>query len=464
MNRLLPSDRRPPRGGERFRIVESGTKILMACGLLLATACATNTTNLERRPGGPAGEATPPVGAPDAARMDGSTNQDTPGETVAPAPPAPPPPPPVDDEPQGQWALTLLHAVVDAERLAFCLIEVDANGDAAVYPQAIPDERGLRFGQSLVLDRPRGLELTQHELQLVAVRLEPGSTPGSCAQWLADHDGLPWPSSTTQWSWTVVGPGVTTERSADGGLDAGLPDDGGALDAGTWEMNGSNAINDAGPFEDAALPGPDASDLGASGTVVRRLVRWPAGSLAGEYSYLLAASGCFSGYGELSQRVAACGEAAARQGSSLTGRFTRLSRKRRFDSLSLQGFNASAAHPEIGLRSIPGEQADGLYFVLADGLASGQALPSNAVRGIGVADLGTDLEQVVLEIYGSSGQVLETFRWGDVFAQSPAEALNNAQPVVLVFLGAPSDSAPAWANRAASILLFSDPQPVLAGD
>ncbi len=436
-----------------------------AYAALLAAACTTDTANLERRPTAPSAGTTTSTSAADAGELDGSTSEAPQDET---APSVSPVPPPVDDEPQGQWALTLLHAVVDAERLAFCLLEVDPQGEARVYPDPLPGPRGLRFGQALVLERPEGLNLAEYELQLLAVRFEGQAGAGACEQWLEDEEGLAPAGSSTEWSWELVGPGVSEPIAGptEAGVDAGTADGGGTLDAAAPADGAAGAARDGGGGGDAAGAELDAgadADAGAESRVqLRRLVRWPAGALSGEYSYLLAASGCFTGYGPLDERVAACGEAVARQGSSITGRFVRLSRKRRFDSLSLQVFNASAAHPQVGLRSIPQEQGDGLYFVLADGVAFGQALPLSAVRGVGARDLGSQLERGTVEVYGASGQVWERFSWGAIFEQSPAVSLRDAQPLALTFLGAPRGAAPAWANRAAAVLLFSDPRRALA--
>ncbi len=290
-----PASRGCRRGRGAARWVSPGLAVL------LTGACATDHAALARRPrpasggAGVVGDVSTGGAAGVAAGAGGS---------AAGAGPIEPPGPPV---------ITLLHGVVDAPRVAFC-VSPHRGGVAVPGGSPLP-EGGLPFGGACSLGTLPGVDVANEDATVYVV--------AGAAEVLTALD-------------CVGALGRASEGVSGGGGAGGAP----AAGRGGHEQAGSAALSPGA----AGAAGAGAGGLSPPSTVppalrARPLVTIPAGTLAFERSTLLVARGCLGGAG--TPDADAPGICGAEGGATLAPVFARLSRLTEAGSVGLMAVHAA---------------------------------------------------------------------------------------------------------------------------
>lgn len=377
----------------------------------------------------------------------GGVQMPAPAATV----PAPVQPSPVSLEPLGRGNFTLLHGIVDARTIAFCVMLVD--GDERRLGQHALPSGGLSFGQVAVLPMADRIEPASTEVRFFVVAADPDRLGAGCPELLeaAGHDvssALPVELEVLQGAPPSSDAGVAPsidlgfERgsgalptAALGFLDAGVS---GPSDAGVPALPGGDAGGrsvDSGAVDDEP-PEAGAADAG---------VRWPELRVTElprllpttyeDRTYLVAASGCLGAPGLVrSDEAQLCGPVFTRNRSSATALVFPLSRLVDFDAVGLQVAHSSLAIGDVTLRSNPGE-TDGTSFTLVSGLKLGNVAPWTAQRTLSVEALGAPLDQVLIQVAsGGSTLPLLELSWAEALEPNHVE-LVEARAFTLVVIG-----------------------------
>jgi hypothetical protein len=355
-----------------------------------------------------------------------------------------------------------MHAVADARFLYFCPGTDAGVLDAEAKPMP---SGGLAYGKTWIrganeLDFDAGLSLW-----VIAVDAPLGSDVGCAdinALEAADAGSIRVPpvvvkgerDATLADAGTLEGTDAAAAADASAVADAAAGSKATALDA---------ALLDTGSdVHDASLgqPGLDASagdaavELAVTDMRVAPFVTFPPGSFARAKSSLLIAAGCI---GPVSRAQAAyCGTASA-VASSLQPYWLPLSRVTTFDSVGLQFVNASDV-PRATLRSTPSDATLGAFFSVGYDVGIGEIAPQALHTGVPLADIGTDLRQVRLEIETSSGaEPLFSQSWQDTLQAAPDVELHNAGAFSIVLVGAVTVPRNRAFNPPRLVLLSNDP-------
>lgn len=350
---------------------------LLLLGWLLSGSC---TSNLESLADDGHHDASLP---PDGGGEGGSGGASFP----PPAGGSPPTSPPVDQdlEPQGVFALTLLHGVVDVQTLFFCW--TDADGDAVGDPW--PSE-GLAFGQSLVrdIDHLDGRDPDEDALGLIALATsEAIASSDDCAGLLARDDAVI----------TVGAAGGQQTRPSDAGADAGFAEP---------------------PLRAAVLP----------------LV--PAGSLDSGGSYLLALGGCLGGVDlEVKPERGVCGPSFFVDRPTLMPMLVRLSRQVAFGNPTLQFMQGSLGAGEVSALSVPNALHGGQQVTLATRVGVGVIAPYPPLTSVALQTFGSPLKSVALHVESSEGDPW-TSTWGKALELGGIDEIETLRGYTLVLLGA----------------------------
>lgn len=334
-------------------------------------------------------------------------------------------------EPTGEGSLTLLHGVVDAPSLSFCVV-LTREGVSEVSEWPAPSG-GLNFGHRVVLPMRDAFVPESTDVLVIALSGSPALPHETCETLLSPSgyafDGVfSMPSS--------VGAPTSLDAGAGAQLDAGalldtgaLPATGAELDAGALSDAGSPRETDDAASLEASAPAPELPALRVA-EVSRLLAR----SLE-DRSYLLVANGCLGAPGlRHEQEDMICGAGYSERRSTLGGAFFPLSRQVDFGTLGLQFANASQSFPNATVRSNPGT-APGLFFTVASNVLLGNIAPYSARRSISVEDLGEPIDDILLDISTSpTEQVVLSVPWREALTPSAVELRNNS-PFTLVLVG-----------------------------
>lgn len=325
-------------------------------------------------------------------------------------------------EPPGKTALTLMHGVVDAPRVAFCFSKVEAGvpGDALGAP--LP-AGGLGWAEALVVTSLAGLDWTADDLQPIVVAGDFTKLGGkSCSELVALAASLAEAGSSVD--------------ASDAGDDASL--DGGS---------------DAKPADAASeLPPPP---------LVRALELpvLPAGTLGGGYSNLLVASGCIGGpafaddYGTY-----VCGEGYTPASPTLIPVLVRLSRVTEAGKLGLQFVNAARAADPIDLVSTAPEGSSFSDVNVVFDAVFGSVGPKPPLFRPKDA-FGSPLPAAVVEVNALNASVpFYTQSWGDALAAGGLTDVSNGRTYAFVLVGPrPNLGGMKWWNGPRLVLLPTEP-------
>jgi hypothetical protein len=429
----------------------------------LATGCVADVGdlgNVEEPPDGPVGPLFAPRDAGPVAPEPASV------PTVAPVatPIAPVAPSPGIPELAGRGSLTLLHGVVDAEVLFFCVvIESDEGSLLSVEPMPAG---GLAFGQALVLPMEGIIDPELAEVRTVALAAQPGDLDDDCAELLPRFG-----HSLAEGVRAVELPHhAPVARSVDAGVASQPPDAGALFDAAAL-LSEAAPVLDGGGADAGVDAGPQAaSDAGAavSGSIDSGAVDFPpvrTGELPRllpgtfeDRSYLLVASGCLGAPGLADENEqAVCGPGFSRDRSSFSGIFVGLSRLVDFGAMGMQFVHASEGFGELTLRSDPAE-TEGTFFTIASAVVLGEIAPYSARRSLSVLDLGEPLDEVLLELSSNpSGATLGIQPWPAALAPNGVVLENGgAYSVVLIGPGVGAGEG-AWWNAPMLTVVDNDP-------
>lgn len=423
-------------------------------------ACVPDVGDLRDQPDPPVS----PVGPLFAPRDAGPVSM--PLVPVAPTQPVPTPITPVNPSPglpelTGDGSLTLLHGVIDAELLAFCIsVSTADDEDARVSVEPLPAD-GLTFGQALVVPMEGFIDPERSDVRVVAIATGRGGSVASCSEVLAEF-GHTVPSGAR----AVEVPHLVPSLLG-GASDAGTPPPADAgvapvavVDAGVLDAGPSSADTGADAGSDAGSQDAGGFDAGFELPAVRtgELPRFLPGTFENR-SYLVVAGGCLGAPGLAHERESEiCGPSFSRNRSSFNGIVAPLSRTTEFGQLGLQFLHASDGFGELNLRSNPGE-TEGTYLTVASSVVLGQIAPYSARRSVTVEGLGEPLDEVLLELSsGSSSSTLGQQPWPAALAPNRL-ALENGRAYTLVLIG-PSVTAGSGAFWNAPMLTVVENDPV----
>lgn len=423
------------------------------------TGCVADVGDLRDIPDPPES----PVGPLFAPRDAGPAPPPTPTSSAAPAPSPIQPVTPSSGIPEleGRGSLTLLHGVVDAPTLSFCIL-VEGEEEAVLSAQPMP-AGGLAFGQALVLPMQDIIDPASSHVRAVAIATRSSGVEESCAE-LLPRFGHALPEAVR----AVELPYRAPERRA---LDAGAPvpvsDAGAALPPGNVVTRHARA-SDAGP-PDAGTSDAGTSDAGARDSGARDAgIEWPSlrtaelpQLLPGTFedrSYLLVATGCLGAPGLADpneQQI--CGPSFSRDRSSFAGIVVPLSRLVDFGKLGVQFVHASLGLPELTVRSNPAD-SEGTFFTVASSVVLGEIAPYSARRSLTVEDLGDPLDDVLLELSSSpSGAVFGSEPWPAALAPNGL-TLEDGRAYTVVLIGPGVDAnARSWWNPPLLTVVDNDP-------
>jgi hypothetical protein len=396
-------------------------------------------------------------------------------------------PDPLLDEPRRDFSLTLMHGVVDASRVYFCLL-VTPEGEEPAYlsPTPLPSA-GLSFGQSMVVapeadDEPL---LAARSVQVFVVAASQNAATGQSCEALLLAGGRELPSTEARDVLlpvsVPVGPGFSS-FAADAGFSGELVG-GSEMDASRVPAVEAGVLTDAqvaGAIEGGALSdvisasavvghdsGLDGSSVDGGGARFRLpelrasvLTQLPGDLVNEQFSYLLVASGCLGAPGlhhELERRL--CGPAFGVQASTLAPVFVPLSRVASFGDVGLQVVNANQAFPSATVRSNPPEGVEASFFTIAREVPTGGIAPRPAVRGIAADSVGRDYDRITLDISESvSNSVRLSIPWFWPLSLGEVPELRNGRSYSVVVIGPEIGIAPGpWWNPGFLALIKNDP-------
>lgn len=318
-------------------------------------------------------------------------------------------------EPPGVDALTLLHGVVDAPRIAFCFAKTVAGVPGPPLGAPLPPN-GLVWGQPLSLPANTGFDSGVDDVQPIVVT---GDFPLLAGKTCAEVVAL-----------------------AESYADAGATDDA-SVDAG-----------DAGPSDAATeLPPPPPARALALPVI-------PAGTLTGGFSNLLVATGCMGGPSSSdSSEDFACGQDYSPSAPTLTPVLVQLSRVTASGSVGMQVVNASRASDPISLTSTAPEGSAKSDVAIQQGVVFGQVAPKPPWFGSSKAALGSPLAEAQLLLTSSgSSSPLYTESWGDALKAGGLADLADGKSYAIVYVG-PRPTMPAmkWWNGPRLVVIETDP-------
>ena len=372
-------------------------------GLFAAMACVSDHDALVRRGGaGRGGNNTAPDSSAgrggatgDAATSDANEAEAAGGETGGPD----------VREPRGPDRLTLFHGVVDAKRVAFCVVrQTDSGVRQAIEPLMPPS--GLDYGGSLVAGVIAGVDVMTDALRIIVVAGDEALLSAtSCAEALAAAEADP----------------------ADASVDS-----------------------DAAAAGDAAV---------ADALRARSLPVLPATTLAQGRSFLLVATGCLGAPAhDAANREAICGSGYTTTRPTLGMVLAPMSRLTASARLGLQMLHASRATDSVGVVSLPPpESGDPALFVASD-VVYGQLAPRFANTQYSKAAYGVPLEDSQLEVRrkvpGTS-----SVRWGEALARGGLTTADEGRNYTIVFVGPQIGARADWANAPTVTVVANDPNP-----
>jgi hypothetical protein len=308
-------------------------------------------------------------------------------------------------EPSGTDRLTLLHGVVDAPRLAFCLIRQGIGRPPEPLEPPMPPS-GLDYATSLIVGTTSGIDFATEAVRFVVLAGDATALASStCAGALALADAAPGDASVVS--------------------DAG--------------------VSDAAP----------QSPLRA-----RSLPSLPASTLTNGRSFLLVATGCLGAPAhDSSARETICGTGYAPTRPTLSMVLAPMSRLTSSGRLGLQALHASRATDSVGVVSLPPPASDDPALFVASDVVYGQMAPRFANVQYGKGAYGVPLEDSQIDIRRKAAGGTLSVRWGDALARGGVTAVDEGKSYVLVFVGPQVGSRADWANAPTVTVVASDPGP-----
>jgi hypothetical protein len=269
----------------------------------------------------------------------------------------------------------LVHGVVDAPRLYFCL----ESGDSLHGPYP---ESGLEFGETVVLSDNDAEELRGEENELLAIApLSSDAAERSCSGLLSEV------------------------QLAEESLDASSPD------AGIREVPRAATVVSLG----AATLAEDRSYLLVAAGCLSQQGR------TGD------------------ELLAVCGPNYRPNQASLRPSLGLLSRIKSSSAVALQLLPASAASPAINVRSVPGNIGNGVVTALVSDARFGELRPAPPLRTLTVETLGQPLWTVQLEVTAETFDIAESGAWETLWeiarVKGDLPALENGRGYTLVLVG-----------------------------
>jgi hypothetical protein len=375
----------------------------LAIGACVAAACVSDHDALVRRDsagrggGGGASESGAGAGGSlgDANAGDASEAEAGGGDAMAPD----------VREPAGSDRLTLLHGVVDAPRLAFCLIRQSASGPPEPLEPPMPAS-GLEYATSLVVGMNARIDLMTDALRFIAVA------------------------------------GDATDLAASSCAEA-------------------LALSDAGPVDASASSDAAASDAAPRTALrARSLPSLPAATLTNGRSFLLVATGCLGAPAHDSQtREAICGAGYTTARPTLGMVLAPMSRLTSNGRLGLQALHASRATDSVSAVSLPPPGSSAPALFVASDVVYGQMAPRFANVQYGLVAYGVPLEDSQIDIRRKAVGGNLSVRWGDALARGGVTTVDEGKSYTMVFVGPQMGATADWANPPTVTVVASDPNP-----
>lgn len=304
-----------------------------------------------------------------------------------------------DAEPPGPRVLTLLHGVVDAPRLRFCL--GPAGGPVSGNPMPA---NGLSFGGALVVRSVAGLDLASDALQIYAITGDDAVIAGRSCQSLIEQANAQ--------------PDAATDASSDAA---------------------SEASRDAGPLLDAGSDGEASAPLPPPPPLrVATLPVLPAGTLALKSSYLLAVMGCIGQSDAFTDSLSdlVCGTGYRPDRPTLLPALVRMSRATRAGVLGLQVVNASRATASVTLGSAPPKGSAQSFITIAGNVKLGAIDPASADLSHAIGDFGSPLAKATLQVSLSTSASPDfTEPWSAALSAAGLSSLQAGSDYALVVIG-----------------------------
>ena len=331
-------------------------------------------------------------------------------------------------EPTGVSKLTLLHAVVDSPRIAFCFAKVVDGLPTAPVGGPLP-AGGLDFGASLVATKLEGVDWDKDDLLPIIVAGDFSLLVGkSCVEAVALAASFALPDS-------------------DAASDAGA-----AADA---DASVLDSAVDGDASDDASPPLPPPPKLRSA-----ELPVLPAGTLSTGYSLLLAAAGCIGGAAFADPlETWACGPGYTTSTPTLSPVLVPLSRVVKPGAMGLQVVNAARAADPIDLASsYPQGSSIPKIHVVYD-VAFGAISPRPPLLDYSATAFGSPIGASLLEL-GSQGSSVPVYTstWKDALALGGLSGVKDGQNYALVLVGPrPNNAADKWWNGPRLVALPADP-------
>ncbi len=390
--------------------VRAAAGIFVVATLDFFAACSSSHEGLKQKPPATGGTG----GVADAADVESDTGDSAPDAFI---------------EPEGTPRLTLLHAVVDSERIAFCFSKVEDGIAGSPVGSPLP-AAGLEPGQSLVVDAIPGLDWHTDDLLTTVVAGDFSLLQGkSCSEAIALAQSF--------------------SNEADAGSDAS--------DAGSDASDAGAEIADASTDGDseAAPPPPPPPPLRAMDLPVL-----PAPTLGNGYSYLLAASGCIGGPAFVDDSAEfVCGPGYTPETPTLSPVLVKMSRISSPDAVGLQALNASLGSDPVDLTSIGPPTRSLNDLDIAYGVAAGAISPQPPNLNYPRVLFGNPISASKLDVtpYGS-GAVSYEQSWSAALSAGTLSDIEEGKNYTIVLSGARSTlTKMKWWNGPTLTVLANDP-------
>jgi hypothetical protein len=453
--------RRAPRSLRTFRPFA----VALLAALLGVVSCGSDKRDLARRPGvagssGTAGSAgTGGAGSGGVAGSGGSSagTGGTGGQKIV--------------EPRGRSVTTLVHGIVDAERVAWCFADADDEFFGEPEPRS-----GLRYGEALHFEELDGVDLEDDDVSLYALtgelalvsELDCEDAVQRAREEMAAAGGGTGGGSGSGGAGGAAGETAAgaggLEAGGAGGAAAGEPGSGGNADSAAGGQTSGGEAGETGAAGDGAA---GEAGAGGSGEVplpapprlrVARIAAFPAGSLRDGYSLLMVAAGCIGGPAfadDLEEDV--CGPGYDPRQGNVTAELVVLSRRTLSGALSLQALHASRASGDRGVHVVPPPEKVLPTISIADGLQEGTLRPREPRTDLGPVSYGTETDDWSLRVNETSTPLFEE-HWPDLLERSGLESLEAGRGYTVILIG-PSAGLRArkWWNGSALTLVDNDP-------
>lgn len=327
-------------------------------------------------------------------------------------------------EPTGSVKLTLLHAVVDSPRIAYCFAKVVDGQPGAPLGSPLP-AGGLEWGRSLTVGQLEGVDFAKDDLLPVVVAGDFSLLAGKgCADAVTLAQSLAKPD-------------------ADATLDA----EAAVLDA--------TPDGDAGDGDAATVELPPPPKLRAA-----ELPVIPAGTLSMGYSLLFAAAGCIGGPAFSDPlETWVCGPGYSPSTPTLTPVLLPLSRVTKAAAMGLQVVNAARAADPIDVASTYPKGSSVPKIWVVDDVAFGAVAPRPPLLSYSATAFGAPISASLLEVSSQgSTAAMYTSTWKDALDLGGLSDVKDARTYALVLVGPrPNNPAAKWWNGPRLVALPADP-------